>query len=130
MAKANKSSKNRKPTIGGTALKGSKSTQPKQLPTSGPAQDRPETYNRDMRRRMQSMGTGPYNENAPTPARKRIDKRVEERKKRQEEVKKTVVSKGPSTRVKLGNKNTYFILGVMAVIALILVIAILIRHPF
>ncbi len=122
--------KNRRPTIGGTAVTGAKSTAPKEIPTSGPAQDRPEMYNRDARRRMQHMGTGPYNQSAPNPARKRFEKRAEERKKRQQEVKKTVVTKGPSTRVKIGNRNTYFMLTVVGAIVLIIVIAIIIRHPF
>jgi len=87
-------------------------------------------YNRDARRRMQHMGTGPYNEPAPNPARKRMEKKVEERKKRREEVKKTVVTKGPSTNVKVGRKNTYFLLTVLSIIVLIIVIALIVRHPF
>ncbi|HEV2582517.1 MAG TPA: hypothetical protein VGT44_16790 [Ktedonobacteraceae bacterium] len=122
--------KYRKSTIGGTAVTGSKSTIPKEIPTSGPAQDRPEMYNRDSRRRMQHMGTGPYNDTTPVPARKRYEKKVEERKKRQEAVKKTVVTKGPSTNVKIGNKNTYFLLTVLGIIVLIIVIALIVRHPF
>lgn len=125
------SGKNRKPAIGGTAVTGAKSTIPKEIPTSGPPQDRPEMYNRDARRRMQHMGTGPYTDRtASVPARKRFEKRVEERKKRQEAVKKTVVTKGPSTNVKIGNKNTYFLLGVLGIVVLIIVIALIIRHPF
>jgi predicted RND superfamily exporter protein len=125
------STKNRRPTIGGTAITGAKSTIPKEIPTSGPPQDRPELYNRDARRRMQHMGTGPYTEKAPVaPARKRIEKRAEERKKRQEAVKKTVVTKGPSTNVRIGNKNTYFLLTALSIVVLIIVIALIIRHPF
>lgn len=122
--------KNRRPAIGGTAVSGAKSTTPKEIPSGGPAQDRPETYNRDMRRRMQHMGTGPYNEPAPNPTRKRFEKRTEERKKRQQEVKKTVVTKGPSTNIRLGNRNTYFMLAILGVVVLIIVIAIIVRHPF
>lgn len=123
--------KNRKPTIGGTAVTGAKSTIPKEIPTNGPPQDRPELYNRDARRRMQHMGTGPYTDRAaPAPARKRFEKRVEERKKRQEVVKKTVATKGPSTNVRIGNKNTYFLLAVLGIVVLIIVIALIIRHPF
>jgi hypothetical protein len=128
--KSKQGNKNPRPAIGGTAVTGAKSTAPKEIPAKGPAQDRPELYNRDTRRRMQHMGTGPYNEPAPNPARKRFEKRVEERKQRQEEVKKTVVTKGPSTNIKIGNKNTYFMLAVLGIVVLILVIAIIIRHPF
>jgi hypothetical protein len=123
--------KARKPAIGGTAVTGARSTIPKEIPTSGPAQDRPERYNRETRRRMEQMGTGPYNDTtASDPRRKRVEKRIEERKKRQEEVKKTVVTKGPSTNVKIGNKNTYFLLAVLGIVLLIIVIAIIVRHPF
>jgi hypothetical protein len=118
-----------KATIGGTAVTGSKSTVPKEIPTSGPPQDRPEMYNRTARRRMQQMGTGPYNDTTPVPARKRFEKKAAERKKRQEEVKKTVVTKGPSTNVKIGNKNTYFLLVVLSIVVLIIVIALIVRHP-
>jgi predicted RND superfamily exporter protein len=128
--RSKQSSKKRKPAIGGTAVPGAKATIPKEIPTGGPPQDRPELYNRDARRRMQHMGAGPYAEKAPVPARRRFEKRLEERKKRQQEVKKTVVTKGPSTNVKIGNKNTYFMLAVLGIVVLIIVIALIIRHPF
>ena len=103
---------------------------PKEMPTSQTpnAEQQAETYNRDMRRRMQHMGTGPYSEPAPVPARKKAQKRIEERKKRQQEVKKNVISKGPSTDIRLGRRNTYFVLGTLALVVLIIVIAIIIRH--
>ncbi len=132
---ANKSkpveNKSRKPAVGGTAVTGARSTMPKEIPTTGPAQDRPERYNRETRRRMEHMGTGPYNDTtAANPTRKRYEKRLEERKKRQEEVKKTVVTKGPSTKIKIGNKNTYFLLAVLGIVAIIIIIALIVRHPF
>jgi hypothetical protein len=129
-AKGKQSGKNRRPTVGGTAVTGAKSTRPKEMPTSQTpnAEQQAETYNRDMRRRMQHMGTGPYSEPAPVPARKKAQKRIDERKKRQEEVKKNVISKGPSTDIKLGRRNTYFVLGALAFVALVIVIAVLVRH--
>lgn len=130
-SKNKQGNKARKSTIGGTAVSGARSTMPKEIPTTGPAQDRPERYNRETRRRMEQMGTGPYNDTtASDPRRKRYEKRIEERKKRREEVKKTVVTKGPSTNVKIGNKNTYFLLIALGIVLLIIVIAIIIRHPF
>jgi hypothetical protein len=129
-ARGKQQGKSRRPAIGGTAVPGAKSTLPKEMPTTqNPnAQQQAEMYNRDMRRRMQHMGTGPYTEPAPNPARKRAEKRIEERKKRQEDVKKTVVKKGPSTDIRLGRRNTYFVLGTIAVVALIIVIALLIHY--
>jgi hypothetical protein len=129
-ARGKQGGKNRKPAIGGTAVPGAKSTRPKEVPTTQTpnAQQQAETYNRDMRRRMQHMGTGPYSEPAQMPARKKVQRRMEERKKRQEEVKKTVVTKGPSTDIKLGRRNTYFVLGTLAFVVLVIVIAVIIRH--
>ena len=129
-ARGKQSGKNRRSTVGGTAVPGAKSTRPKEMPTSqNPnAEQQAETYNRDMRRRMQHMGTGPYSEPAPVPARKKAQKRIEERKKRQEEVKKTVISKGPSTDIRLGRRNTYFVVGALAFVVLVIVIAVIVRH--
>ena len=128
--KGKQSGKNRRPGIGGTAVTGAKSMRPKEMPTTqNPnAEQQAETYNRDMRRRMQHMGTGPYSEPAPVPARKKAQKRLAERKKRQEEVKKNVISKGPSTDIRLGRRNTYFVLGALAFVILVIVIALLVHH--
>jgi hypothetical protein len=128
--KGKQSGKNRRPGIGGTAVAGAKSTRPKEMPTTQTpnAEQQADTYNRDMRRRMQHMGTGPYSEPAPMPARKKMQKRLDERKKRQEEVKKNVISKGPSTDIRLGRRNTYFVLGALAFVILVIVIALIIHH--
>ena len=128
-SKEKQSSKSRKPAVGGTAVPGAKSTQPKEI-TASPAQQEAESYNREMRRRMQHMGTGPYGGSPTNAVRDRRQKRIDKRKQQQEEVKKTVVSKGPSTDIKLGRKNTYFVLGTLALIILVIAIALIIRHPF
>ncbi|HXZ04435.1 MAG TPA: hypothetical protein VEH81_06345 [Ktedonobacteraceae bacterium] len=125
-----KSSKSHKPVVGGTAVQGAKSTQPKEIKATSPAQQDAESYNREMRRRMQHMGTGPYGASPTDNVRDRRQKRIDKRKQQQDEVKKTVVAKGPSTNIKLGRKNTYFVLGTLAFIILIIVIALIIRHPF
>jgi hypothetical protein len=124
------SSKSRKPVVGGTAVQGAKSTQPKEIKATSPTQQEAESYNREMRRRMQHMGTGPYGGSPTDTVRDRRQKRIDKRKQQQEEVKKTVITKGPSTDIKLGRKNTYFVLGTLLVIVLIIVIALIIRHPF
>jgi hypothetical protein len=128
--KDKQSSKSRKPAVGGTAVSGAKSTQPKEIKTTSQTQQEAESYNREMRRRMQHMGTGPYGGSPTDTVRNRRQKRIDKRKKQQEEVKKTVVAKGPSTNIKLGRKNTYFVLGTLAFIILIIVIALIVRHPF
>jgi hypothetical protein len=124
------SSKSGKAVIGGTAVQGAKSTQPKEISATSQTQQEAESYNREMRRRMQHMGTGPYGGSPTDTVRDRRQKRIDKRKQQQEEVKKTVVTKGPSTNIKLGRKNTYFVLGTLALIVLIIVIALIIRHPF
>jgi hypothetical protein len=128
--KDKQSSKSHKPVIGGTAIPGAKSTQPKEINTTSPTQQETESYNREMRRRMQHMGTGPYGGSQTDALRNRRQKRIDKRKERQEEVKKTVIAKGPSTNIKLGRKNTYFVLGTIAFLVLLIVITLIIRHPF
>src|SRR6266849_2027198 len=61
-AKSKQSGKSLKPAIGGTAISGAKSTQPKEIKTTSPSQQEAESYNRETRRRMQHMGMGPYAE--------------------------------------------------------------------
>ena len=129
-SKERQSSKSHKPTIGGTAVQGAKSTQPKEIKATSPQQQDAESYNREMRRRMQHMGTGPYGGSPTDAMRDKRQKRIDKRKQQQEDVKKTVVTKGPSTDIKLGRKNTYFVIGTIALILLIIIIALIIRHPF
>jgi len=127
------SGKSRKQTMGGTAAQGARSTQPKEVKPTSSMQQQPESYNRETRRRMQHMGMGPYSETPADSVRGRREKRLEKRKQRQAEVKKTVVAKGPSTNVKLGRKNTYFLFITIGIVALIIIVAIIIRlitHSF
>lgn len=128
--KDKQSGKSGKQAIGGTAVPGSKSTQPKEVKAASPTQQQTESYNREMRRRMQHMGMGPYSEGPADTARSRRQKRLEKKKKQQEEVKKTVVTRGPSTNIKLGRRNTYFLLVMVGILAFIIILAIIIRHPF
>lgn len=130
MVKPKQSGKNRRSTIGGTAVAGAKSTQPREVKTGTPAEQQAESYNRETRRRMQHMGTGPYSQSPAETARERRQKRQDKKKRRQEEVKKEVMSRGPSTKIRLGSRNTYFLIGMAAVIVLIIVIALIIRRPF
>ncbi len=116
--------------IGGTAVTGAKSTQPKEMSNAAPSNQQAEYYNRDMRRRMQQMGTGPYSERAAVDPRTRKKKRQERLQERQERIKHLVNAKGPSRDVRLGRRNTYFLIGIIAFIVILIVAFILIRHPF
>ncbi len=124
--KDKQSGKSRKQAMGGTAAQGARSTQPKEMKTTSPTQQA-ESYNRETRRRMQHMGMGPYGAGPADTVRDKRKKRIEKRKQRQEEVKKTVVAKGPSTNVKLGRKNTYFLLVTIGIVVLIIIVALIIR---
>lgn len=124
------SGKHRQPAIGGSAIPGAKSTQPKELSTASPANQQAEYYNREMRRRMQQMGTGPYADRMALDSRERRRKRQEKLKERQEKIKRLVDAKGPSRDIKLGRRNTYFLIGTVALIVLLIVLFIIIRHPF
>ena len=128
--KSKQSEKNRKPAIGGTAVTGAKSTQPREVKAATPAEQQAENYNRETRRRMQHMGTGPYSQNPSQALRDRRQKRLDKKKRRQEEVKKEVVTRGPSTNIRLGRRNTYFLVGTVTIILLIIIVALIVRHPF
>ena len=130
-SQSSQSSQARKPAVGGTAVQGAKSTQPREVKAATPQQQQAESYNREMRRRMQHMGMNPTAENpAVTRREKRLKKLRTKKEERREEVKKTVVTKGPSTDIRLGRRNTYFLVGTIAVVVLIIVVALIIRHPF
>jgi cobalamin biosynthesis Mg chelatase CobN len=121
--------KGNKSRIGGTAVPGAKSTAPKPPPTTNnSSQQQAESYNRDMRRRMQHLGTGPYNENqkattAQEQRRKRIERKKQRLAERQEHFRKTT----PTGKITLGRRNLYFILGVVALIILIIVVFVILR---
>ncbi len=120
-------SKSTESRVGGTALPGARSTQPREIKASNPQQQQAESYNRAMRRRMQQLGTTPGQ--APAIVQQRR-KRIERRKKRIEERKqevKKVAASGPS-RIALGRKNIYFLIGVALLIIAIIVIAFLVNH--
>jgi hypothetical protein len=129
--KDRQSGQSRKPGVGGTAVPGAKSTQPREVKTTSPAQQQAESYNREMRRRMEHMGMGPTAESPVVSRREKRLKRVRNKKEEQkQEIKKTVVTRGPSTDIRLGRRNTYFLIVTISIIVLIIVIALIIRHPF
>ncbi|HKF37739.1 MAG TPA: hypothetical protein VKB35_12660 [Ktedonobacteraceae bacterium] len=130
--KNNQSSQDRKPVVGGTAVQGAKSTQPREVKAASPQQQQAESYNREMRRRMQHMGMNPTAENpAVTRREKRLKKIRAKKEERREEVKKTVVTKGPSTDIRLGRRNTYFLVVTISIVVLVIIVALIIRlHLF
>ncbi|HLI05828.1 MAG TPA: hypothetical protein VKV40_04600 [Ktedonobacteraceae bacterium] len=129
-SRSKQSGKSNRPTIGGTAVPGAKSTQPKVISnTNNPQQQQAESYNRTMRRRMQKIGAGPYSENAAVSAQERRKKRIERKKRKSEELRQQV-TRGQRVNLSLGRRNTIFLIGVAVLLIAIIVIAILLRHPF
>src|SRR5436853_4300471 len=121
------SGKSNRPRVGGTATPGAKSTQPREVNTTNPQQQQAESYNRTMRRRMEHLGTGP---NQTSPLQDQRKKRLEKRKKRLEERRQTVrkVTAGAPRNIKLGRRNTYFLIAVAAIIVALIVLALVINH--
>lgn len=128
--KGKSSGKNRRSTIGGTAIQGAKSTVVKDLSVGTPTNQQPEYYNREMRRRMQHMGTGPYAERPTIDPRERKKKRKERIQERRDQIKHAVDARGPSRDIKLGRRNAYFLIGIIALIAILIVVFLIVRHPF
>lgn len=125
--KGKQGAKSNQSRVGGTALPGAKSTQPKEVTATNPQEQQAESYNRNMRRRMQHLGTGPgQSNNVQDQRQKRLDKRKRRIEERRQEVKK-VAATGPRN-ISLGRRNTYFLIAVVALVILVIIIAILINH--
>jgi hypothetical protein len=122
-----KKGKGNKSRVGGTALPGAKSTQPKQPSASNnPNQQQIESYNREMRRRMQRLGAGPYSQDQRMRSlQEQRNKRIERRKRRMEERRAEARKAGPIGKITIGRKNLYFVLVVAAIIILLIAFAVL-----
>lgn len=129
-SKGKQSGKSNRSAIGGAAVAGAKSTQPRATSqSSNPQQQAAENYNRMMRRRMQKLGTGPYSENPAVTAQERRQKRIARKKRKSEELRQQV-TRGQRINLRLGKRNTYFLIGVAVLLVAIIIVAIIIRHPF
>jgi hypothetical protein len=122
------SGKSNKSRVGGTAVQGAKSMQPKQMTSNNPQQQQVESYNRQMRRRMEHMGTSPTQNSGMERNRKRMAKRQQRIEERRAEVKKVAAS-GPRD-IRLGRNVIYFLIAVGVIIVALIVIAIVVNHPF
>jgi len=125
--KSGQSGKSNRSRVGGTAIPGAKSTQPKEVTTTNPQQQQAESYNRTMRRRMEHLGTGP---NQPSTLQDQRKKRLEKRKKRLEERRQEVkkVTAGAPRKISLGRRNTYFLIAIAVIIIAIIIAAIVINQ--
>jgi pyridoxine 5'-phosphate synthase PdxJ len=127
--KGGQGSKGNKPRVGGTAVSGAKSMQPKSVSTSSdPNQQQIDNSNRDMRRRMQHLGTGPYAENkSAQKMQEKRRERIERRKNRLEEKRAELRKSVPGGKITLGRRNTYFLIAVMAIVVLLIVAFVVLR---
>jgi len=118
--------------IGGTAVPGAKSTQPKPVSSSSNTQQQQQEYsNRVMRRQMERRGLGPESDaermqEAQAKRKKKVERKKQQIEERRQEIRKSL----PAGGIKLGRKNLYFIIGTAAAIILLIVIFLIIRHPF
>jgi hypothetical protein len=117
--------------IGGSAVPGAKSTQPRPEPTSrDPNQQQAESYNREMRRRMQRIGAGPSSENdRMQKLQEKRQKRVERKKQRVEERRQEIKRSLPSGGIKIGKKVIYFVIATAVIIVALIVLFVLLKHP-
>ncbi|GER87616.1 hypothetical protein KDW_17780 [Dictyobacter vulcani] len=116
-------SKGNRSAIGGTAVPGAKSTQPKQIAeSSNQQQQQYESQNRDMRRRMERMGYEDENDraqNAQNQRKKRMDRLKQRRQEQLSHVKRTL----PGGKIDTSPRRVYWMIAAVAII-LIAVIAI------
>jgi DNA mismatch repair ATPase MutL len=121
-----KGSKRNRSQIGGTAVPGARSTQPKQVSQSNnPKQQQIDSYNRTMRRRMEHIGAGPYaQEQHLEKLRNKRQKRVEQMKERrveaQQELKQSMRG--------FGRRNLYFFIATVAIVIVLIILFVVLRQ--
>ncbi len=123
-----KSARGAKSAIGGTAVPGAKSTQPKQISEEASQQQQQlESYNRDMRRRMERMGYSDAEQRVKTVAsvrKKRADRLKERREQQLAHIKKTL----PGGKIDTSPRRVYFMVaGVAAAIVVVIVVFAILR---
>ena len=74
------------------------------------------------------MGTGPYSDQ-PGPGDLR-EKRKQRLKERQDKMKALVDARGPSRNIRLGRRNTYFLIALAVLIVAVLVVVGFVRGIF
>lgn len=127
------SGKNRKgyqPTIGGTAVQGAKSTQPKQYTQNASQQQQQlESYNREMRRRMERINGG-EDEQVQSSVQKRRKKHEEHLKERRANELARVKRSLPGGKVDTSIRKVYILLAVILVVIILLIVAYILIRGF
>ena len=117
-----KSGKSNKPAVGGSAVPGAKSTQPKKFTESANAQQQQlESYNRDMRRRMERMGYSDDDQrakNVQDQRKKRADRLKQRREEQVARVKKSI----PGGKIDTSPRRVYYMIAGVAIALVILIV--------
>lgn len=114
------------PQVGGTAVPGAKSMQPKQAPTTNdPNEQQLASYSRTMRRRMEQMGMVQNTDDRLRHVQEQRKKRVARRKERLDTRRREALKSAPKVDLKLGRRNLYFVIGVVVLIILLIAFALL-----
>ncbi|GAC1360865.1 MAG: hypothetical protein NVS2B12_26170 [Ktedonobacteraceae bacterium] len=116
-----KSNKGGRPVVGGSAVPGARSTQPRKLTENANQQQQQlESYNRDMRRRMERMGQGDDEQRSKSVVEQR-KKRAERLKQRREEQLAHVKKSLPGGKIDTSPRRVYFMIAGVAIAIIILI---------
>jgi hypothetical protein len=119
-----KAQRSSRPQVGGTAVAGARSTQPRPASESAnPQQQQYDSYNRTMRRRMEHIGAAPDEETKMQKMQKKRKERIEHRKQQLDVRREELRRKMPT----FGRNNLYFFLGTLAVIVIIIALFVILR---
>src|SRR6476660_1716640 len=124
-----KKNKGNRAAIGGSAASGAKSTQPKQYTENAPPQQQQlESYNREMRRRMERLNSRDDDQQGHSvqSQRKKRAERLKQRRQQQiAQVKRSLPGGKLDTNI---NKVFLFVGIVVALVIIAIVVALLLRH--
>lgn len=121
-----KGSKSPQQLIGGSAIPGAKSTQPKQYTeNANPQQQQLESYNREMRRRMERLG-GNEDDDRARSIQKQRQKKADRLKERRETELARVKRSLPGGKINMNMRNVYIMVAVVALIIVLVIAAFLI----
>jgi hypothetical protein len=108
--------------VGGTAAPGAKSTLPKVVAeTSNPQKQQYDSYNRDMRRRMNRMGQGEEQEDRGKVVRTQRQKRMERLKERRQQQLAQIKKSLPGGKIDTNPRRVYYMIAAVALIVIIVI---------
>jgi hypothetical protein len=116
------SSKGARSGVGGTAVPGAKATLPKVVAeTSNPQKQQYDSYNRDMRRRMNRMGQGEEQEDRGKVVRTQRQKRMERLKERRQQQLAQIKKSLPGGKIDTNPRRVYYMIAAVALVVIIVI---------